>query len=33
VAANGSLELVLDCVARAESGQPFTNVVDLSRGY
>jgi glyoxylate/hydroxypyruvate reductase A len=24
---------VLDCVARAESGQPFPNVVDLSRGY
>ncbi len=24
---------VLDCVARAESGAPFKNVVDLSRGY
>jgi glyoxylate/hydroxypyruvate reductase A len=24
---------VLDCVARAENGQPFPNVVDLSRGY
>lgn len=24
---------VVDCVARAEGGAPFTNVVDLSRGY
>ncbi|HKB96689.1 MAG TPA: NAD(P)-dependent oxidoreductase, partial [Rhizomicrobium sp.] len=24
---------VVDCVARAESGAPFKNVVDLSRGY
>jgi phosphoglycerate dehydrogenase-like enzyme len=24
---------VVDCVARAESGAPFRNVVDLSRGY
>jgi len=24
---------VVDCVARAESGAPFPNVVDLSRGY
>jgi len=24
---------VVDCVIRAESGAPFTNVVDLSRGY
>jgi glyoxylate/hydroxypyruvate reductase A len=24
---------VVDCVARAGSGQPFANVVDLSRGY
>ncbi len=24
---------VVDCVARAESGAPFRNVVDLTRGY
>ena len=24
---------VVDCIARAESGAPFKNVVDLSRGY
>ena len=24
---------VVDCVTRAESGKPFPNVVDLSRGY
>ena len=26
-------EFVVDCVTRAESGAPFRNVVDLSRGY
>jgi glyoxylate/hydroxypyruvate reductase A len=24
---------VVDCVTRAESGEPFRNVVDLNRGY
>jgi len=24
---------VVDCVARAESGEPFRNVVDLTKGY
>jgi hypothetical protein len=24
---------VVDCVARAETGAPFKNVVDLNRGY
>jgi hypothetical protein len=24
---------VVDCVTRAQSGTPFKNVVDLSRGY